>query len=233
MRITTWNCSRGGPHKKIAAAAELRPDILVMQECAQLDLPADRYYWHGEYVKQGVSVQTFGDYRLTPLPQRPDVPPFVLPIQIEGPQQMLLFAVWTKATRGQQYIRGLNTAIEIYRDLFANQPTVVIGDYNSNAIWDKDHPKERNHSALVGRLEALGLVSTYHAHYGEAHGAETRPTYFQYRRATDPFHIDYCLAPKAWVPRLRSVEVGSHGDWFDLSDHVPLTVEFADGWAGA
>src|SRR5438552_2595749 len=138
MRLTTWNCNRGEPAPKIAAVMPLCPDVLVVQECGQLRLPGDCYHWNGEYSKQGVLIRTFGSYRLTPIPVRANVPPLVLPIQIEGPERLLLFAVWTKGTLGQKYVRGLNTAIEIYSDLIASQPSVIIGDYNSNAIWDGD-----------------------------------------------------------------------------------------------
>jgi exodeoxyribonuclease-3 len=190
MRLTTWNCNRGEPALKMAAVTPLRPDVLVVQECGQLELPGDCYHWDGEYSKQGVLIRTFGSYRLAPTPVRANVPPFILPIQIVGPERLLLFAVWAKKTAGQEYVRGLNTAIEIYSDLITSQPSVVIGDYNSNAIWDGEHPKMRNHSALVQRLEALGLESSYHAHFSEKQGAETRPTYYHHWNESKPFHID-------------------------------------------
>ena len=42
-----------------------------------------------------------------------------------------------------------------------------------------------------------------------------------------PFHIDYVFVPKDW--RLKSVEVGSFGEWGKLSDHVPVVVDVTIG----
>ena len=33
------------------------------------------------------------------------------------------------------------------------------------------------------------------------------------RKEAQPFHIDYCFVPEAWVDRLTGVEVGSFADW--------------------
>ena len=52
-------------------------------------------------------------------------------------------------------------AIEAYRTVLETTPTVVIGDLNSNAIFDHYHPKTLNHSALIQLLDSLGLVSSY------------------------------------------------------------------------
>jgi len=102
---------------------------------------------------------------------------------------------------------------------------VLLGDFNSNTIWDAEHPSDRSHSALVRYLRGMGLVSAYHSRYAEEQGRETRPTFFLYRHQQRPYHIDYCFLPATWLGRMRDVTVGGHGVWASKSDHMPLTVD--------
>lgn len=225
MRLVTWNCCRGTYASKAPRLARLAPDITVLQECARPPLEGPRLRWFGDNPRQGIAVAAAGRYRLEPLPARPGVPRFVVPLRVTGPRNFTLLAVWAKADRPHPYVEGVLQAVEIYADLLAAGPAVLVGDTNSNAIWDHQHHVERSHSALVRRLAGLGLVSAYHAHHGEEHGRETRPTYyFRWNQAT-PFHLDYCFIPAAWRRQLARVTVGTFGAWRQYSDHRPLLVE--------
>ncbi|HJW08314.1 MAG TPA: hypothetical protein VJ483_01695, partial [Holophagaceae bacterium] len=104
---------------------------------------------------------------------------------------------------------------------------VFLGDFNSNAIWDHEHPADRNHSAVVARLKSHGLVSAYHHQRQEAHGCENEPTFYLHWNEAKPFHLDYCFLPKTWARRIRNVEVGGFEAWKDHSDHRPLIVDLA------
>jgi endonuclease/exonuclease/phosphatase family metal-dependent hydrolase len=146
---------------------------------------------------------------------------------VEGAEPFLLLAVWMKGVGPDRYVRGLNRAIDACRALIARHPTVVLGDFNSNTIWDREHPGHLSHSALVGRLDALGLESAYHRARGEPHGKEREATFYFYRRRTAPYHLDYCFLPRRWTPRLRRVTVGGWKEWRSLSDHVPLVCDLA------
>jgi exonuclease III len=68
-------------------------------------------------------------------------------------------------------------------------------------------------------------VSAYHSFHGEAQGAESRPTFFEYRHAHRPYHIDFCFLPAAWRKAIKDVAVGAHADWVGLSDHMPMVVD--------
>ena len=100
-----------------------------------------------------------------------------------------------------------------------------MGDLNSNVLWDSNHPGDRNHSALVSLLQELGLVSAYHSFHGEAHGEESKPTYYFQWKEQRPFHIDYCFIPEPWARNVRRVEIGGYEEWKEYSDHRPLLVE--------
>lgn len=226
MRLATWNCCAGPLDRKLAAAATLAADLIVIPECPALPRPGPRHFWTGTNPRKGLAVLTAEGYRLRKIPRRTPLPEFVAPLMVEGPVTFLLLAVWMKGKGPDRYVRGLNRAIDACRSLIARHPTVVLGDFNSNAIWDDEHPDGLDHSSLVGRLGALGLESAYHHARGEAHGAEREPTFYFYRRKSIPYHLDYCFLPRTWAPRLRQVRVGSWQEWRGLSDHVPLVCDF-------
>lgn len=227
MRIVTWNIARGTAAEKRSTISELSADLLVLQECAQPAKLDDQHLWFGANPRKGVSVQAFGDYRLTPVPIRETTPPCFIPVEVTGPESFLLIAVWTQK-EPYPYVEGLTRAVTMYADMIRTRPTVLIGDFNSNAIWDAEHPAAHNHSALVASLDELGCVSAYHEHFREMHGSETRPSYFHWWKEEHPFHIDYAFLPKAWLHRLESVDVGSFAAFKGASDHRPISVVLRD-----
>ena len=230
LRILTWNCQMA-LRKKHELLASLRPDIAVIQECERPDklgaVGATAVHWHGDNPHKGLAVLTFGDWRLEPAPQLDPEVKFVLPVRITGGRTFHLLGVWAKAhpKRERSYIGQVHRAVQVYGAWLGAAESVVVGDWNSNAQWDSE--RTANHSATVAQLAALGLVSAYHEHYSEAHGAESRPTLHLLKQAQRPFHIDYCFIPQTWASHLRTVTVGSFADWRAHSDHCPLVVEVA------
>jgi len=226
MRLVTWNCCRGTYQKKASLLDALAPDIAVLQECARPATETNQCLWFGANPLQGIAVIAHGQYRIRALPTVPEVPLYSIPVEVTGPTNFLLIAVWTKGP--SPYVKGVIRAVELYRDLFTQYPTVLAGDLNSNAIWDSGNPVDFNHSVLVKMLSEFGLVSSYHSFFRETHGQEKQFTsYFQWQEKK-PYHIDYCFIPEEWAPNIQRVEIGSYAQWKDHSDHRPLLVEIAD-----
>ena len=200
----------------------------MVQECAKPDVESETCLWFGDNPRQGIIVKASNEYWLRALPRAANVPKFVFPVEVRGPQNFTLLAVWSKGGQKYRYVMGVVTAVLTYRTLFESSPTVLIGDLNSNAIWDTHHPVDRNHSALVRLLSELGLLSSYHHFFGEAQGSETRPTCYLLWNKERPYHIDYCFVPATWASRIKRVAIGSYDEWRQHSDHRPLLVEFSD-----
>ncbi|MEQ1936285.1 MAG: endonuclease/exonuclease/phosphatase family protein, partial [Fimbriimonadaceae bacterium] len=179
--------------------------------------------WFGDNPRRGLGVFTQLPTEVIEM----ELPRYVVPIQVEGPTPFLLIAVWAMPDKGDRYIRGVVRAMELCRHLIEGQPTVVLGDLNTNAIWNHQNPADRNHTALVQNLDVLGLCSAYHAHRDELHGEEKEPTFYLYRHENRPYHLDYCFLPNTWT--VKSLSVGSLSEWKHLSDHVPLIVETEPG----
>lgn len=228
MRLVTWNCNRGAYAKKVPLLDPLAADIAVIQECAKPTTEMETCLWFGDNPKQGITVVSSNGYRLRALPTLDDVPKFVFPVEVVGRGHFNMLVVWSKGQQKFRYVMGVVKALEMYRALFEACPTVLIGDLNSNAIWNSHHPEGLNHAALINALSELGLVSSYHEFFGEAQGSETRPTCYLLWNEKRPYHIDYCFVPTSWAPLIQSVEVGSYSQWIQHSDHRPLLVEIQD-----
>jgi exodeoxyribonuclease-3 len=103
---------------------------------------------------------------------------------------------------------------------------MLVGDFNSNAIWDKKH-RVGNHSHVVKRLEDKNIFSCYHIHHKQTQGKEQHPTLYMYRHKDKPYHLDYCFVSADLAGKIRSVEIGDYEGWKDHSDHVPVMVTFS------
>jgi exodeoxyribonuclease-3 len=158
----------------------------------------------------------------------------IAPVRIDGPVSFNLLAVWAQnfsaGVRRKRQPGPVRLALRHYRDILAEGPTVLAGDFNNNYYWNKPGYLV-NHDHTVETLDRLGLVSAYHATRGEAQGAESEPThYWRDRRKDGPtYHIDYIFLPRAWIGSLRELSVGDFENWCGngLSDHVPLVAEIS------
>jgi exodeoxyribonuclease III len=213
-----------------------QPDILIVPECEHSDRiffstdtpkPTDNL-WFGQNLNKGLGIFSFCDFRLKVLDNYNDSFKMVIPIAVSGGGfDFTLFAIWANnpADPDGQYITQVWKAINHYDTLITGRQTILIGDFNSNTIWDKPR-REGNHSTLVKCLEAKEIYSVYHKHFNQTQGSEQHPTLYMYRRKDKPYHIDYCFASKDMAELLTSVEVGEHEFWCKHSDHVPVIVTF-------
>ena len=230
MRLVTWNARRGQFAQKVSLLAPLGADVAVLQEVAKPSKETSQILWFGDNPNQGIAVVAKGPYCLRRLPQVPEVPKYFIPVSVEGPRSFVLFAVWTLGRQLMPYVQAASTAIDTYAGMFDATPVVLLGDFNSNAIWNKEHPAALNHEAMVGRLRRFGLVSAYHQHRGIEHGAEpiSDHTFNLYGHEDKSYHIDYCFLPKSWADQIDQVLVGEFAQWHEHSDHRPLIVSLGN-----
>lgn len=232
LKVITWNCNMAF-RKKVRLITRYKPDILVVPECEhpdvlKFDLPEGHFSWHGSNRNKGLGVFSFTGFRIELLDYHDDAFKLIVPLAISnGVDRYTVFAIWANnpQDRGFQYVGQIWKALHAYQDQLAGDKTLLLGDFNSNTIWDKPK-REFNHSALVDLLAKKGIRSAYHAYFGAAQGKEAHPTHYLYRHEDKPYHLDYCFASSDLMSRLRKVDVGAFGDWKGVSDHMPLVVEF-------
>ena len=174
MRIVSWNC-QGAFRKKADFILTLKPDILVIQECEHPDKlkfsentkkPND-VYWYSDGGKKGIGIFSYSNFKFKLLPDFNPEFRYILPLEVTGNgQTFTLLAIWAmgnKENREARYIGQVWFAINHYKNLLRSS-TILIGDFNSNKIWDyKD--RVGTHSNVVNKLEEKDIHSVYHKHF--------------------------------------------------------------------
>ena len=235
MKIITWNCNMAF-RKKADLILAYKPDILIVPECEHPDKlifkddtqrPTDSL-WFGKNLNKGLGIFSYSDFRFEVLKAHNEDLKMIIPIAVSGKRlNFNLFAIWANNPKDPdgQYITQVWKAIHHYDTELTNRQTILIGDFNSNSIWDRPR-REGNHSTVVQKLEMKGIYSAYHKHFNQQQGKEQHPTLYMYRQKDKPYHIDYCFASKEMIKHLKSVEVGDFEFWNKYSDHVPVIVTF-------
>ena len=230
--------------KKVEPILQYRPDILVVPECEPLEkLKMDEWSvtpTSAQYLpvqkniagvtaagKKGLAVFSFGQYHLQILRSYSDAFEIIMPLRVTGVTESLnLFAVWTLDTLQGHYVEHAWKAVEHYKRSILRERTILIGDFNSNIIFDRKG-RESSHGNMVARLARKGIASVYHHHFGQRQGLEADPTFYLYRHEDKPYHLDHCFVSADLLQKLISVEVGKFADWREYSDHVPMMVTLA------
>ena len=219
MRVTTWNCSRGADVDEFLSLVEpLQADLVALQECRRPDGDDASVTWSGGDARQGAAVVSTSEALPIEPIEIPSLQPTVVPVVVRAPEPFVFVGVWTHPPYNEVAWDSMTACVNAAEGL----PVVAAGDFNSSPGV---RGQERTSAQFLERMrDELGLVSAYHHLTGEAPGEETRATYYHQWNESNPFHIDYCFLPEAWVNRLTGVSVGSYADW-PRSDHRPLTVD--------
>ncbi len=222
--------------KKAAFILKHKPDILIVQECEHPDkllfpkrIRKPTYMlWFGNNKNKGLGIFSYSAFRFTVLDNHNQELQMIIPISVTGGDfDFRLFAIWANNPTDEdgQYVEQVWKAIHHYDSLLSHTKTIIAGDFNSNAIWDRKR-REGNHSNVIKFLENKKIFSAYHLHYKQAQGTEKHPTVYMYRHKDKPYHIDYCFVSADLAERLQSVKIGSYDFWTKHSDHVPLIINF-------
>lgn len=231
MQIVNWNCRQGGfghgkdnKYKKIMA---LDADIYVIQECEPVERWSEEckkaipnYIWKKGPFENGVLVFARPGISLQNLEWINMLKSVFVPVLVNN--QFTLIAVWTVSPG---LIEDFYNWQKFHKDKL-NKNTVIVGDFNSNACWDKEH-KNYSHLDVVRSLNERGLESVYHIVHDETQGEETIPTRYQWkgkgesRQFTGKYHIDHCFMNK---DNIVSYEILPADKWMDYSDHMPIVI---------
>ncbi len=223
MKIVSWNCN-GKFREKFKIISELDADIYVIQECENPDECnnveykqfAANHFWTGENKNKGLGIFLGKPIEIN----LNDWPSYCLRsfLSVNVNRQFNLLAVWAC----RPYIEEYYIYQCINYDRFKNDEIVIIGDFNSNKIWDKEHGS-RNHSKVVDELNQVGIQSVYHNITGELQGEETKNTFYLYRHLDKGFHIDHCFSNLC----VKKYQVFDNKKWLQYSDHMPILLNIA------
>jgi exonuclease III len=221
MKIVSWNCN-GAFRKKFLDISEYDADIYVIQECENPETVtgenyerfACNYIWKGDMPYKGLGVFAKQNILLEPKAWNNHLLRHFFPVGVNG--SFTLLAVWACRPYIEEYA--------VYQDIHyakydANM--IIIGDFNSNKIWDCKRTEQRSHSAVLEKLNRKGLSSAYHSVHNEEQGHETIGTFFLYKNSAKQYHIDYCFLNTA---KLKDFFIAEKDLWLRLSDHIPLVL---------
>jgi len=222
--------------KKADFILTYKPDILIVPECEHPDklkfnpnIPEPKdILWFGTNQNKGLGIFSYSNFRFKLRDNHNQELKMIIPIAITGGNyDFTLYAIWANNPNDPDghYIEQVWKAILFYDQYLTNKQTMLVGDFNSNTIWDRTH-RIGNHSTVVNRLEEKEIYSSYHSFHNQIQGQEQHPTLFMYRHKDKPYHIDYCFVSKDLIDKLQSVEVGEYDFWIQYSDHVPVIVNF-------
>lgn len=237
MKLITWNC-QGAFRKKANIILAKTPDILIIQECENLEklqsektlvLPENKL-WFGDNKHKGLGIFAKENILLRVGESYRSDLKYIVPIvltNVDQESECLIIAIWAnnKEDKDGQYVEQVWKAINHYENLLKHERVILVGDFNSNTIWDR--PKRMgNHSDVVEKLASKNIQSIYHKHYNQEQGKEEQPTFFLQKNRNKPYHIDYCFTSHYFTEKLKFFEVGLYEDWILHSDHTPVTAEF-------
>jgi GTP pyrophosphokinase len=227
LRVVSWNCNGGLRGRKAERlAAELRPDVAVVSECAETaEVPGlESIAWTGDYATKGLGVFARPGLRAALDPSWDRARQWFLPVHLPAVGVDVL-AVWAMNQRGGEGQPRWRTrrALGHYAPFLASGRAVVIGDFNDNVRWDR--PRYPAFAGTLEELGAKGYTSLYHARTFERHGVETGATLFWQRKVGQPYLIDHAFVPADWLGAVERFDIGSAADWLADSDHMPLLVE--------
>lgn len=234
LKIVTWNCN-GAFRNKFEKLLELDADIYVIQECEdpsccinqEYQLFAANSLWIGDNKHKGLGIFAKPGIHLEKLNwsnvYQDHSVKYFLPCSVNGSFDLL--AIWAHSNKSPTfgYIGQLWKYLQI--NLENMDQIILIGDLNSNAIWDK-WDRWWNHSDVLNLLEKKGIKSIYHYFKNEKQGEETIPTFFHRKNIKTAYHIDYIFSSAETLEKLKYFEIGNSNDWLKVSDHFPLVSDF-------
>ena len=234
MKILTWNCN-GALRKKFEILLDFNADINIIQECEnpaetkhlEYNNWAENYLWIGDSKNKGIGIFAKKEIKLKKLNWsdkfKDHKVKYFLPCSTNG--NFNLLAVWTHSNKSPTfgYIGQLWKYLQVNKQNL--NESLIIGDFNSNKIWDK-WDRWWNHSDVVNELKEIGIESLYHKINNEEQGEETKPTFFLQRKLEKPYHIDYVFGSSYFSKNLKEFNIGKIENWLEISDHLPIMCEF-------
>ncbi|MEV5024778.1 hypothetical protein [Paenibacillus sp. LPE1-1-1.1] len=211
-------------HKKSDYLMDYDADIKVIQECSK-DSLMESHIWFGDSPLKGIGIGFKHGINFNLASCYTQSYKWIIPIEVQTNEyDFILIAVWLKRDKKYAYVGPFIQAMKYYLPILSGKKLVIIGDFNSNSIWDQKYINKGNHSEMINLLNQNEISSLYHTYFNEKYGKETKFTYYHKRNPSSGFHLDYCFISNDLLNRIGNFDVGKRSDWIDKSDHVPLII---------
>jgi endonuclease/exonuclease/phosphatase family metal-dependent hydrolase len=220
VRFITWNCRSGSLDIRLAQLGKYRPDVVFLQECAPTDKTPCTCRVNA---RKGIAlVGVSPDVALAPLTASVTAGRASVAASFEGRDAFSVIGVWGQPPH---YVDDVLRTLDAHSARLRQGRAIVMGDFNSGTHLRRSRTVSAGHQKIVKTCSDLGLVSAYHAFHRVEHAQEKHATYYHQFKSTQPWHIDYCFVPTAWLTGLMNVQVLTGRLWARHSDHRPLLVD--------
>lgn len=239
MRLLTWNCHTAFyKQNKVREILKYKPDLAVIQECEKPETiffkpDGPHCLWQGEdaNANKGLCIFTSTEFSMRRYEKYDPSIKYCVPIRVAGKRRFNLIAVWAKNHSNSKlsHVGQVQLALKKYAEFILERDTIIVGDFNCTRLWGDPELYKPKQWAAKQDLTRCGLVNAYDEFHNKKNpNRKYAETYFQYYNRNKPYHVDYCFIPKDWVPKLKSVSVGSYNQYVKtrLSDHCPILFEF-------
>src|SRR5262245_39889668 len=220
VRFITWNCRSGSLDVRLAQLGKYKPDVVFLQECAPTEHTACACRVNAR--KSIALVSASPDFQLSPLTVSVTAGRASVAASFEGRHAFSVIGIWGQLPN---YVDDVLRTLDAHAARLREGRAIVMGDFNSGIKLRGRRTVSAGHQKIVNACSALGLVSAYHAFNNVEHAREKHATYYHQYKSTQPWHIDYCFVPTAWLKGLVNVRVLNGKIWADHSDHRPLIVD--------
>ena len=239
MKLVSWNCKVGFTEQKAEYIKKHDADLYIIQECTEKDFSnINKYFKNNSFFCDNVDskygVGLFSDkFEFKILPEHNINFRYIVPYKIFSADfEFILFSVWTKDknenNRKVEYTEQLWNAINynVYEEYLLGS-IIIIGDFNSNNLLDKQYRRKRVHSHfdITFKLKNYNIKSAYHEYNNCENGKEMEPTLLWKMDKNNKFHIDYCFVSSDF--KIKNVEILNIDEWEKnkYSDHCPIIIE--------
>ncbi len=228
MRLVSWNVCDAF-ERKFGHLERLSPGIAILQEvrpgCLARAGLSDRAIWTGDDGQKGLAAIGYGGWSLERAPFEIPEKWFIPVVARNGSDRVHILAVWTDSR--SECAPPTIRVLEHLRSFLGEAPSLVAGDFNHSVGMDRRKGPGRRFADVLATMGSIGLASAWHGFHGQEHGKESQATLYWRWNAEQRFHIDFVFHSAGLIA--QDVSIGSFEKYVaaEISDHVPVTVEFA------
>jgi len=248
MRLVTWNC-HGKFYEKFEKILTLDADIYIISESVdpeaskfsnylQFQNFSEKYLWNESSKNDGISVGIFvkKQHILKVNDNGYDDSNFISSNFHSAQYSFNIIGMWPRWPEkpedeccAQEVCNYLKKHTEI------NLNYIIAGDMNIDAKYPRQSKacKDKTKQIIKYLNEDKKLFSAYHEYSGEEHEKETMKTYYfggkyyDHEKGDGTSHLDYVFLNKEKFEIVK-VYLGEKKDWLELSDHIPLIIDFKE-----
>lgn len=222
-------------HEKLAGVRLLRPDVIVVPECACPEVLLRRIpelepsgiAWTGLRANKGLAAFSFGPWRLAVDPAHDPRGATTIALRVGGPASFRLLAVWAMPPwgrrSGSRRPEPLARALARLSPFLASSPSAIAGDF-SGALAAPRTDGRVVPSELFKRIEALRFVCACGHPLRSREDHAGRPTYYRNRRSPKELPSDLVFVDVLWAASIEKYAIGHPFPWIRASDHAPVAV---------